>query len=386
MTKFYIPTKVIVAINIVLALTALSLVKGQFLKQFSGLTEQEIKFEAYKLAEECRPRGFKCYEAELASLVKKTGLSNAEKTLYALQDIDPMTKSCHVISHFMAREALKKDPSNWKDLVGSVNVQACGSGFLHGVLEAHLGLNPSFKITPEFVDETCSKGVDPYRDRMCAHFIGHVALLEAEGDVDAALNTCRGIDSKLLSDCFNGLFMEDHQKLALAEHEISQLPDITKEYIKSLEQSCLKYNNAEGRACWSEMGEMYAKLYDYDVVKVYRSCYAAPAPYQEACYSKGVAILVTYPIERSSHQLNSICAPYAQPDSYKSCADHALSALFYYSPKFINRAITICLDSPQKDWCFNKTVKLLNSSVSAKEEREILCKDIPAEYKNSCIN
>ncbi len=392
-----IPTTLIIFADAALAVALIAAAVWAFdirMPSFAqALAESEIVPTARAFAAQCNtretPNKEDCYVRVFSELIRRAGFPSAEKVLFALQDIDEMTKSCHVLAHQMGRTALREDPEHWKELAEAVNVQACGSGFLHGVLEAHVGDDPTFVMNAGFANDVCNKGKDPYRDRMCSHFMGHVALLEKEGDIPEALPICDGVVPELRFDCYNGLFMEDHQKLALAEHEVAPLPRYTPEYAAELEAGCNAYDGERGNACWTEMAEVYAKVWNYDAQEIQAGCGRAPNDAaRRACMGKGGVILITYPLERTPQQLTMICAPDANdPVHYRSCTSGLISALMYYSPKFTSRGIALCANIPaeHREWCFTDLGNQLSRIVPNAAERAEYCASASDEYRPRCV-
>jgi len=392
-----IPTAVIVLVNIALGIAFVGAAVWAFdirLPSFTtALAESEIVPTARAFAAECNTRNVpnkeECYIKTFGDLIKRAGFPSAEKVLFALQDIDEMTKSCHVLAHQMGRAALQQDPTRWKELAEAVNVQACGSGFLHGVLEAHVGDDPDFVMDAAFANEVCNKGTDPYRDRMCSHFMGHVALLENEGNVPGGLPICDGVIPQLRFDCYNGLYMEDHQKLALAEHEVAELPKYTPEYAAELEAGCNAYDGERRRACWTEMAEIYAKVWNYEAEKIHAGCLRAPDDgSRRMCEGKAGVILITYPLERTPQQLTAACAPDEKnADQYRSCTSALISALMYYSPKFTSRGVLLCSSIPEehRDWCFGDLGRQLANIVPDAAARAEYCASAEGNERQLCI-
>lgn len=346
--------------------------------------------EAERIVSVCREKKWhECYKSELVGLTREKGLRFGEIALSFLQDIDPESRNCHVLAHFMAREAIKRDPSQWKILLDSINVGACGSGFLHGILEARIGIDPSLKVDAALAEEICGIGNDAYKKRMCFHFMGHVFLVDTEGDISAALPQCRRVSIfQFRYECFDGLFMEDHQKLALAEHGSAPLPDITQSYVEKLSSECRKYSREEGQACWQEMGEIYAKLYSYNPSKVYEGCGKAPTGVErQSCYLKGVVVMAVYTGFDTEIALREICAPYSgKNETYRSCIYTALSSFMFYSPKYIDRGIILCasLIADHQQDCFKTLVDALKAVVPSSPEQKFYCERVPVAYRRLC--
>jgi hypothetical protein len=131
------------------------------------------------------------------------------------------TRTCHVLSHYIAREAYVREPSNFYKLLDSINVNTCGSGFLHGILEAYAAEHPEVEMDGAFAEKMCNRGNDDYRKRTCIHLMGHLLLISTYGDVNEALNLCRLTLQKNQFNCFDGIFMEDH-KLRIICWEIAK--------------------------------------------------------------------------------------------------------------------------------------------------------------------
>ncbi len=346
----------------------------------------EIKSAAQKLAKDCfSGERESCYKGAFEKLINNYNFSYAEQTLYALQDIDPLTKSCHVIAHFMSRTAERKNPGDWLSLLDSVNVNACGSGFLHGVLEARLGDDPDTEFNAELSEEICNRGTDDYRKRMCTHFMGHFFIVNTNDDVARAVPYCDGISNELKFDCLNGLFMEHNQKIALTDHGLLPAPVYSPSYAKSLEDVCLKYSGIAASACYTELAEVYAKTFGYNADVIYKHC-NENKDYMQNCYGKGQTILSTYPMDLTAKQLTDICKFYKDEGRFKSCLDNILSSLMYYSPKFTGRGLVLCQNIPNyRDWCVTELGNKLAQFVPSLEERLVFCQSAENEkYKNLC--
>jgi len=353
-----------------------------------NMNNPEIQNAAQRIAGDCSLGDREaCHKTSFKSLIMDYNFSYAEQTLYALQDIDPMTKSCHIISHFMSRTAVEKNPNDWLTILDQVNVNACGSGFLHGVLEAHLGDDPNTEFNAQLSEEICNRGTDDYRKRMCTHFMGHFFLVNTNDNVDEALPFCDGVSNQLKFDCYNGLFMEHNQRIALADHGLKELPTYTPAYAKSLEDVCLRYSGIQASACWTEMAEVYAKTFGYNAKIIYDHCYGQKDDrYAENCYGKGQTVLSTFPMNLTTEQLTDICKFYENESGTKNCIHNVLTSLMYYSPKFTERGLTLCQNIPNyQDWCVTELGNKLKSFVPSLEERLVFCQSAGSEkYKNLC--
>ena len=391
------PKKVLLLLNIILALGlvfSLQIIWKNYPQNENEtenlLLSSEVSKMAGEIFSECKKSNswHECYKVELSKTTKTYGLKTGTEILNLVQAQDPNSRNCHVISHFMSREAIKRNPNNLDQLLDELDVNACGSGFLHGVLEAYVGMHPALKIE-DFANEVCNRGTE-YKKRMCAHFIGHVFLLNTEGDLQLAVGLCHKLQDAWLFDCLDGAFMEDHQKLALVEHEVAKQPVLNDEYIKQMENTCAKFKQrAELMACWTEMAEMYAHTYGYDAEIIYKNCLRAKdLQDQRACYGKGVVVMAIYMGFESEQKIQSLCKHYkTSPQDEQWCVSSVLSALIYYSPKFVDRGITACgLVSPDlQAWCFEKLKNELKTVMPDAKARQDLCNGLSEADKQICL-
>lgn len=373
-----IPTKIIILFDLaLLGLAAFAFFGPKNESVFRELKAEEIKTLSQTIAGKCQGSGWHdCYQKEMPKITKDYGLAPSEQVLLAVQEIDQNAKNCHVIAHLMSREAYNRNPDEFDELLQSLNVNACGSGFLHGVMEAYLGQHPETEVNGDFAGNICTKKIEQYWQRMCAHFMGHIFLVENSGVIDQSLRLCDAVKMEWRFDCFNGLFMEDHQKLALAEHGIAPLPTLTPDYMKSMEETCLQYSGPKGQACWTEMAEMYAHAYGYDPEIIYKGCQKGPdAASQQICYGKGIVVTAVYTGFDTADKLTGICKFYKNTPQFSWCVNSIISALMFYSPKYVDRGLTLCtsIGSNYQTGCLENLAARLQSILPQTAERIELC-------------
>lgn len=376
-------------VNFLLSVALLFIAIFPLLPRTTKNTNEDLTLAASNLAKACtninNDKG-KCYKESFVKLTEEKDFAFSVKTLALLQDMDPFTKSCHVIAHHIARTETLKNLSLWKELLNQVDVNSCGGGYPHGVLEAHFAQEPDFKISKDTINEICSLGT-PDKQRMCAHMFGHLLLVQSAGEINPSLETCKLAEDRHWYNCLMGVFMEDHQKLALAEHALASEPKYDQNYGNTLIKQCKSYKDLEGVACWEEMGEIFAKINNYEQSKIYNNCLLATNNKErKECYLKGVVVMATHPVLYDTPlQLTSICQPYQDnQQDYSLCTSYLISALMEYSPKFANRGIALCANTKDKQSCFEMLGNKLKSKVATLPERQELCKDAPEEYLDTC--
>lgn len=389
-------TKAVITLDLFLFLVLILSVKYTFfnISEFKNNKDlqnpQEIKLTAQKIDQGCQSQSREnCYKNAFTSLVKNKGFIFAEKTLYALQDIDQNLRHCHVLSHHIGNMAVRITPEKWQDLIAEVNVETCGAGFLHGMIEAHVGDNPDFEINKNTINQLCNQDKKDHRERTCHHIMGHLSVIENQGDYEKSLPACEEIDLYINQrECFTGIFMEDSFKLGLVEHGFATLPTRDKERMEKQKKRCFKYSGVVAQSCWIDLAEIFVELYDYNQQSAYNSCNLAPE--QEAkklCYQKAIILMAVSPNYDSKEKLVGECVPFVNNDKdYKQCIYFIVHSLMHYSPKFADRGIKLCnsIESKYKEYCFNELGTTMKMNVFEKNEREKLCSGTPDEYKKLC--
>jgi hypothetical protein len=357
-----------------------------------NLTKEKTELTAESIKNTCAEQNIhqknNCYTTELQKVVRTYGLATGEATLLILQEKEPFTRSCHVISHNMSNEAYKRNPRDFYTLINSVNVNICSSGFLHGVLEAYTANNPETEADGAFIDDICGRGNNPYRNRTCIHFIGHVLLVNAFGNLSEALEGCRSVRPEWQFNCYDGIFMEDHQKVILSQHNMFPLPTLDEAYFNKIEGVCLTKTGIIGKACWTEMAEMYAHAYGYIPDIIFKNCSKAQTDeFDRDCYSKGVIAMAIYPGFDTTEKLKSLCSFYKEATVYDSCTQTLLSSLIYNSPKFTTRGVTLCssFTSTYTEQCFKYLGTRLHSVIPERDLRSPYCALIPDMYRSHCL-
>lgn len=352
------------------------------------------KEDAQKIVRQCTQKETEpCYKQAFTKVTMDKGITYAEQTLYALQDVDAQVRHCHVLSHEIGKVAVKKNPDDWKKLLDKVNADTCGGGFLHGILEAHVGYDSEFAVNADFINEICFKNQKTNRERTCSHIMGHLLLIDTKAAIDPALPICGGVDSSMRLDCYTGIFMEDSFQLALIEHGfVSQLPVKDAAFVDKQEKRCLQYTDVASVACWTDMSELFTQLSNNDPATIYERCYNAPDKTAgNHCYLRGAILMAVTPVREydTAEKLQAVCRPYdTKTDIYKKCIDFMTSAFMFYSPKFANRGITLCthIEDSLKEFCFKSLGEKLAVNITSVKEREKFCQGTPSEYKRFCIS
>ena len=346
--------------------------------------------EAIRIYEEClTPQDANCYEKKFKELARARGLDFAEQTLYKLWDLDETTRRCHVIAHTIAKEAVRENPEKWKDYFKNVNYSTCSTGFLHGVMEAHIGDDPDFELNSKVINELCFDTDDFYRKHNCVHFTGHLFMVQYEGDMKHALDGCEGVNEDLTKRCYTGVFMEDSFPLALVEHGIrSKLPNRQgSDFIAKQEARCTQYEGDRAISCWTDMGENYGVFFD-NPQKVYDSCSKTPSgATMKNCFMKATGLFAIHPAYSTNEKLIGICLPAKNDENlFRSCIGNMISSLLYYSPNFSERGVKLCssLDGSYGNSCFDQLKRQIAFIAGDELEREKFCRRLSPKHKYLC--
>lgn len=286
-----------------------------------------------------------CYQEKLSQIAKVNGLVFSRQVLEQLWDIDDRTRSCHAIAHRIALAQIEKLPSSWDKLLATIDPQACSGGFFHGILEGHTRFDSSFQITDEQITKLCDRQDGAYSQGSCLHIMGHLLLVEHYPNLKKAIAFCDGLTLPSY-ECYSGIFMENITRQNLNEHGLASQITWTKESSQTYEQLCASYQGEAAKACWGNMGFMYAAVYNDDADKVYELCSKASREVlQTNCYMRAVEkIAVT---GASQSQINSLCNPYKNDQIHLThCMVRVVSAMLTSSVKFYDRGTNFCAVLP----------------------------------------
>ena len=319
-----------------------------------------IKLQANKLALACqKSRSYEnCYEKQFTYLTQKNDIFFSQKVLYKLWDIDSRTYTCHTIAHRISLAQVRKDPTSWRKILNSIDPQSCSGGFYHGILEGHAGFEPNFELNGAQIDKLCSDKGSVYNEGSCIHILGHILMVQFNGEIPKAIEVCKHVSISPSDQCYSGVFMENMTKQNLSEHGIAKPFKWTTDSLEGMEKLCFQYKEDAAYGCWGEMGHMYAAVYNDDPQKVLNDCLVAPdKKFTTNCYLHAVAkISVT-----SSNQsdINSMCDVYKESPNFDSCVNRVISSLLQTSSNFYERGEKFCQSLPEESRvnCFKSLMR-----------------------------
>lgn len=360
-------------------------------RAISSPAESDLKHhqQAARIADICNiKQKDECYEIAFKNIVRNNGPLFGQTVLTKLWEYDVSTRSCHLISHVIAAEAVGQNPNKWEEYMNSVDYNICNGGFLHGILEAHLGEDPDFKIYSKSINDLCLKG-EWDKKHTCVHSMGHLLLVQYEDNILKALDGCEGIKENFTEECYLGVYMGDFFPELSVEHGLREAPNRQDQsFIKRQKDLCLKFTGKRAVACWTALGESLGEYYN-DPQKAHKDCFEAPTYEQGVeCFVKAAGWFAIHPDYSSDEKLISICLP-ADKDRglYKSCVNRVISSLINHSPEFFERGDKFCsnVENWFKDDCYQKLSKRLINAVKLSSERKQFCGKLPPKYREGCL-
>lgn len=140
-------------------------------------------------------------EENIHEILERDGVRAAldELTRIAKSDTE-LAGQCHGLAHGIGHEALEHEGF---ERALTFEDDICGSGYLHGVIEAHFAETPEDEI-PALFAKTC-----PPQSGKCFHGLGHGAMASYDNDVAKSLALCHSLTQSFQRiQCAEGVFME----------------------------------------------------------------------------------------------------------------------------------------------------------------------------------
>ena len=317
--------------------------------------------EAERIARVCSDKQNRigCYDNAFRKLTKEQTMDFAKQTLSALHKIDNQARDCHFIAHSISLVEAKKHPGDWQELLANQEPNICSSGYIHGILEAHMITDPSFRLDASQFPVICENASsDGLGKRSCFHHLGHLLLVEEGGNIQSSVSICNAIviyEAKY--ECLSGVFMENNTRTVLPEHGLATPVNWDAGFAKEEEMLCDKQNSLANHVCWKELGRVYANLYYTNPSKVFSECNKGPRKEtRKECYMYSLGNMLVKP-DFNPENLAEICSFYNEDKNlFRECMVRAVNAMLVTSPEFSGWVTILCNNAPewfQKD-CFTE--------------------------------
>lgn len=353
--------------------------------------KQAVEKESQSMLTKCNAtdRWNGCYSDMFAKLAKEYDLSFTLKLLEAINKKDQRVTDCHVIAHKIMTEEVAKHPDKWQLLLRIVDPNICNYGFIHGIIEGKMRVDPTFTLNSKTIPSFCeamlnekgSRGVD----QTCAHIVGHVLLVQTHADIAKAVKICESIPVYLQKECASGIFMENFTRENLVAHGLAEFIPWDDQTIAEMENICRQYDGNIAYGCWQEISHLYNHRARLTPSLVLQDCQKAPSEtLKKACFLHGVATFIQNR-NADAEYFASVCTAFSDNSFVEQCMSIAVKSLLNSTLEPRKAAISFCLAQKRsKNECF----AMINDFLSMKlRKREIqnYCLNVPQNYRPYCL-
>lgn len=339
----------------------------------------------------------RCYGEQFLELGKKVKLDHALSVFHAVQNADPRAKSCHFISHKISQAEVVKNPQKWLGIFENLDLSECSRGFFHGAIEGYIQYDPEFELTAKSITEICSKVSKSAKKKLseatanglCVHAVGHMLLVQAEGDINNGIDVCARLPKTHKSYCYDGIFMENTNRENLTMHGLSDDLEWNEENTMQVQELCEKYSGRIASSCWESIADMYGNIAYGDSARLYQLCQAAPELNdREKCYAKGsgfMAFLAASRAGASDKTIISLCKEAPEVIALtQSCIQQVVSYVLNSSVSYAEKLVPFCNQFPAggREFCFSESFRILSAHSSGVLNN--FCKIIPSDQQTRC--
>lgn len=392
--------KVVIIVFLIASCTFLGILLYSY---YNHTKDKTFDAEAYanKLLVDCKNASQKrsCYFAHFQKLSESNDFSISFNILRELQKIDTSVEYCHTIAHEIGYKAAIRNPHSWEKLVKGIDIQACTYGFLHGIIEGLASINKgNFTLTKDSITTLCDKVVtlskgkatDAINERMCAHIMGHLLVLQYSDTVDDPIKTCQELNQNSQAECSQGAFMEHDFKDVLRIHGLAKEVVWNLDNVGQLETMCGRYSGAIGSECWKALSHAYMQIAQGNYSTIFTLCSnRAPKEYRDSCYFAGSYDLVLQMLSGfyKSDSMGKLCSVYLTASEKNECMKAVAEYVIWSSPLSAGRFRKFCSDAEisSKKSCYRIYGKAIGEYISDNSQRE-LCQKVEPSYLNACLN
>lgn len=327
-----------------------------------------------------------CYAQAFNKIGENFGHEVGFEVLENLQKIDKDAAGCHLLAHGLGAGLFKRNPNNWNTLVQNIPT-ICNYGAIHGVLESYIGSLPDKSMTSELTLSIC--GDTPRAD--CNHIVGHLLLVEAEADINKALDKCNVFkDEQQNYFCISGVFMEYQTALNLIEHKlVPQSWQNWTQRLPELEEICRTQKESRVVACWEEIVHAAAVKFSNDPKQVFDFCSSSQSlDGAKKCRVHSIGIMgasrnFDLDVLKSMCLLPQKNDPSFENDCYPALVSSALST----TPKALTDAVKMCRSIKEvfKPDCFSMIGIMSHSGILTRGDLDKACLLVPSQLKMYCV-
>lgn len=288
--------------------------------------------------------------------------------------------NCHIYAHSVGRESYYL----YRGLAFSINDQNCGSGYIHGVMEALLQHEGPGDLSQK-INNLCLSLDKLSLQGQCVHGIGHGLLVYEEYDLPAALDRCKEINQKLFHHfCYTGVFMENiissegfslHPSKTIWVSNDPYFPCNKISLESEIQKACYLYQASRMLDLTSDnFNQVWDLCLDLDNNQSYHCVHNIG---QEAAYRTGMDASKTLDICRT------------HLDFIEPCLKGALTLIAHYWEDLVkDQPHKLCRelsDNKHKQYCYQEIGKLLLQIFDEDQEKiDSICRFSEENYQEIC--
>jgi hypothetical protein len=362
---------------------------------YSNNSALSIRDMTHSINFQCRDSDEKdqCYGNAFYEITKKHNQQFAISVLEELQKINPQdANGCHFMAHKISQAEVEKNPEEWQKNLIEISPSLCTGGFLHGIIEAHMATDPSFTINEQSFKDICDNVYTKHRTwfawRGCVHNMGHLMLVQTEGNIERAVSSCDEINkTETKYECLSGAFMERITGENLIAHGILEKRTdwMNEEFTHNTEQLCAQYKSAmPARTCWKVISYLYFATSNHDPRGLYEKCQRAPEKnMRDECFIYGAGnMVVTTRFDQAD--LYNVCHQFPPNHHlFTNCMNQIIGSLLTSSLNNKNKVLSLCSQTynSHKEACYARVIDTLKMAKAPNEVLNKTCKQINATLK-----
>lgn len=337
-----------------------------------------------------RDRG-SCYDREIPKITGTLSLEDTFAVLREIQERDGSYWYCHVVSHNIAGEEVKKDPEKWKDVLTRCPVGMCSNGCTHGVFMERFQrefLEPAqLPLFEKELQGICEKrknwnptNLDRYA---CYHALGHLLMYVTSADTAKSVAMCNNLASEFLHSCYDGVFMQIFQPL---EEEDKALVYNIKPSRDKLFTFCKSFGEASQASCWSEGWPLFFERIN-DPQKTTSFCRQLASEVQRVmCYSGMFSRMVSQ-FNLDLPSVANFCLK-VPANLQGQCFGISASRIIDIDRRLVGKASELCVAAPSQQLsqaCFHSILSAINFMFKRNTaEFQVACSILPPPWNKQC--
>lgn len=264
---------------------------------------------------------FQAEHLKLRTVADAKGLQAAFEALKSdMEQDEKVLNSCHELLHVFGRSMFEKY-GNFTEAVRYQD-EVCVSGYIHGVLEGYLAVEPRIDVALKEVCNTAEPHT--YRRTSCYHGVGHALMFYSQNNLPLSLEKCDLYrDPTDNSDCYSGAYMENFN-MDQKEHLSTYLDPSRPLYPCTV-------NTKNLDACYAYAPLYFLGLHKDDYNGALAVCDSADKAYRASCYF-GVGFQYVRRHLKDISSVQAVCD--ASTAARTSCIN---GAAYYYLSYYLSK-------------------------------------------------